>query len=74
MSALLGVIKWSRERFRYFLIKKLIIILMKESGFYTGKPLLATSLVQWDIEIDLIGSLSVNPQMTPHKQKYRPLK
>ena len=44
-------------------------ILVKEILLYTGKFPLGASLVNLDIEINLICSLSVNPQVTPHKQK-----
>ena len=42
--------------------------------FYTGKSPLEASLVQGDIENNLICPLSVNLLMTSHGQKHRPLR
>ena len=53
--------------------KILIFILVKGIRFNTVKSPLGTSLIQWDIEIDLICPISVNPLMTPHILIYRPL-
>ena len=60
----------SHEGFRYFLVI-LIFILVKENLLNTGYSPLEAHLVQLDIEIDLICTLSVNLLTTPHKRKYR---
>ena len=45
MTSLQGAIKWSHEVFRYFLIKILIFILVREFVLYTGKSPLEASLL-----------------------------
>ena len=51
----------------------LLLILMEEILFYTGKSPLGDPFIQWNTEIDFICPLSVNPLMTSRVQKYRPL-
>ena len=65
MTSLQGVIKWSHEG------DKIFIIISVKKMFYTDMSAVEAPLIQCDTEIDLICPLSVNPLMTSHGWKYR---